>query len=175
MIFKWFLIHQWREMKRSSIWQRNIALNIVLGFLIGLMLLYLLALGLFIDKILTELYPDDDPVKIFNGILFYYFGFEFFVRFFMQSLPTLNIETYLHLPIKKSSIVHYVASKSIFTVGNYLSWLVMIPFAFKVIAPAFSTPTAAIPPMMMPLQVPHLSLPAHLIVTTTCFLSPILE
>lgn len=142
MIFKWFLIHQWREIKRSSIWQRNVALNIVLGFLIGLMLLYLLLLGLFIDKILTELYPDNDPIKIFNGILFYYFGFEFFVRFFMQSLPTLNIETYLHLPIKKSNIVHYVAAKSIFTVGNYLSWLVMVPFAFKVIAPAYSAATA---------------------------------
>ena len=60
MIYKWFLLHQWREMKRSSIWQRNIALNIVLGLLIGIMLLYLLVLGLFIDKILAELYPDGD-------------------------------------------------------------------------------------------------------------------
>ena len=144
MIYKWFLLHQWREMKRSSIWQRNIALNIVLGLLIGIMLLYLLVLGLFIDKILAELYPDGDPVKIFNGILFYYFGFEFFLRFFMQSLPTLNIESYLHLPIKKSSIVHYVAAKSVFMIGNYLSWLVMVPFAFKVIAPAYSTNTAVV-------------------------------
>jgi len=129
-------------MKRSSIWQKSVAINIVLGFFLLLMLLYLLILGLFIDKILEELYPDRDPVVVFNGIILYYLGIEFFLRFFMQSLPTLNIETYLHLPIKKSSIVHYVASKSVVVIGNYLSWLVFFPFAFKVIAPAYSTATA---------------------------------
>ncbi len=139
MIFKWFLNHQWKEMKRSSIWQKNIALNLVLGFLLTIMLLYLLVLGLFIDKILTEVFPDKDPVVVFNGILIYYFAVEFFMRFFMQSLPTLNIESYLHLPIRKNSIVHFVSAKSIFAVGNYLSWLVILPFAFKVIAPAYST------------------------------------
>jgi len=118
-------------MKRSSIWQKNLALNIVLGFFILLMLFYLLLLGLFIDKILLEVKPDDDPIMVFNGILLYYFGAEFFMRFFMQSLPTLNIETYLHLPVKKSSIVHYVAAKSVFVIGNYLTWLVVFPFAFK--------------------------------------------
>ncbi|MDD1475088.1 DUF5687 family protein, partial [Dolichospermum sp. ST_sed4] len=61
MIIKWFLSHQWKEMKRSSIWQKNLALNIVLGFLILLMLIYLLILGLFIDKILKEVKPDDAP------------------------------------------------------------------------------------------------------------------
>ncbi|MCD4664241.1 MAG: DUF5687 family protein, partial [Bacteroidales bacterium] len=126
-------------MKRSSIWQKNLAINIVIGFFLLLMLLYLLILGLFIDKILEEINPDKDPVVVFNGIILYYLGIEFFLRFFMQSLPTLNIETYLHLPIKKTSIVHYVAGKSIVVVGNYLSWLVFFPFAFKVIAPAYST------------------------------------
>jgi len=142
MIFNWFLKHQWKEMKRSTIWQKNIAMNLVLGFFILLMLMYLLMLGLFIDRILEELFPDDDPIAIFNGIILYYLGFEFFIRFFMQSLPTLNIETYLHLPIKKSSIVHYVTGKSIFSIGNYLSWLVFAPFAFKVILPNYSSYTA---------------------------------
>jgi hypothetical protein len=142
MIVKWFINHQWKEMRRSSIWQKNIALNLVLGFLLFIMLSYLVLLGLFIDKILEGGFPDSDPVIIFNGIILYYLGIELVIRFFMQSLPTLNIETYLHLPIKKSSIVHYVASKSIFAVGNYLSLLVFIPFALKVIAPAYSMATA---------------------------------
>jgi len=139
MIYKWFLLHQWKAMQRASIWQKNIAINLVLGFFILLMLLYLLMLGLFIDKILVELFPDQNPITVFNGVVLYYFGIEFFIRFFMQSLPTLNIETYLHLPIRKNSIVHFVAAKSIFAIGNYLSWLVILPFAFKVIAPAYST------------------------------------
>jgi hypothetical protein len=142
MIIKWFLSHQWKDMMRSSIWQKNLALNIILGFFILLMLFYLLIIGLFIDKILLEIKPDEDPIKLFNGILLYYFGIEFLMRFFIQSLPTLNIETYLHLPVRKSSIVHYVAGKSVFVIGNYLSWLVVVPFAFRVIAPAYSNLTA---------------------------------
>ena len=142
MIITWFINHQWKEMRRSSIWQKNIALNLVLGFFILIMLSYLVLLGIFIDKVLESMFPDQDPVPIFNGIILYYLGIEFLMRFFMQSLPTLNIETYLHLPIKKSSIVHYVASKSIVTIGNYLSLLVFIPFAFKVIAPAYSLTSA---------------------------------
>ena len=70
-------------MTRSPFWQKNIVLNILLGLLVGIMLLYLLALGLFIDKILIELFPDKDPVVVFNGIILYYFAFEFFIRFFM--------------------------------------------------------------------------------------------
>lgn len=138
MIYKWFLRFQWKEMRRSSIWQKNIALNIVLGILLLIMLLNILFFGLFINKILDELFPGQDHVAIVNGFIIYYLAIEFFFRFFMQSLPTLNIETYLHLPIKKSSIVHYVAGKSIFAVGNYISWLVFFPIAFKVIAPVYT-------------------------------------
>jgi hypothetical protein len=153
MVYKFFLRHQWKEMTRSPFWQKNIVLNILLGILVGIMLLYLLVLGLFIDKILMELFPDKNPIVVFNGIILYYFAMEFFIRFFMQSLPTLNIETYLHLPIKKSAIVHYVSSKSIFTIGNYLSWLVFFPFAFKVIAPAYSITTAWVWVLMMVLLI----------------------
>jgi len=142
MILKWFLKHQWKESMRSTIWQKNVAINIILGFFILLMLLYLLLLGLFIDKILTELFPEKDLVSVFNGFLLYYFGFELLLRFLIQTLPTLNIETYLHLPVKKPAIVHFVAIKSIVAIGNYLSWLVLFPFAFKVIAPANTSGTA---------------------------------
>lgn len=102
-----------------------------------LMMAYLVFLGIFIDKILTEIAPGQDPVNLFNGLLLYYLGIEFLIRFFMQSLPVLNIESYLHLPIQKSSILHYVAGKSIFSIANYLSWLVFIPFGLKVLQPEF--------------------------------------
>ncbi len=144
MIVKWFIRHQVYESLRSSIWQKKLAINILIGLLVLLMLGYLLMLGLLIDVILNEMFPHQDPVLLFNGLLLYFFGIEFVLRFFIQSLPTLNIETYLHLPIRKSYIVHYVVGKSIFTIGNYLSWFIFIPFAFKVIAPAYSTGQALI-------------------------------
>lgn len=138
MIIKWFIRHQIKEAMRSSIWQKSVIMNVVIGLLLFILIAQLALFGFFIDKILMELFPEKDPIVLFNSILIYYLGIEFLLRYFMQSLPTLNIETYLHLPIKKSKIVHYVASKSIIAIGNYLSLLVFVPFAFKIVAPVYS-------------------------------------
>lgn len=144
MFIKWILSHQIKETVRSSFWQKQIAINILIGLMVLVMMAYLVMLGIFIDQLFEKIAPDTDPIYIFNGIVLYYFGIEFMIRFVMQSLPVLNIETYLMLPVKKSAIVHYVASKSIFSVGNFLSWLIFIPFAMKVIAPRYSTGATAI-------------------------------
>jgi hypothetical protein len=144
MILKWFLSHQIKESTRSSFWQKQIVLNIIMGLLLLIMLAYLVMLGIFIDKILAQVAPDEDPIVLFNRIVLYYFGIEFLIRFFMQSLPVLNLEAYLSLPIRKSAIVHYVASKSVFNVGNFLSWLVFIPFAIKIVVPRYSAGIALV-------------------------------
>ena len=144
MIFKHFLSHQIKESLRSSIWQKQLIINIIIGFFLILMLAYLVFLGIFIDVILEELFPDRDIVVIFNSFIIYYLSIEFLIRFFIQSLPVLNIECYLQLPVKKSSLVHFVAAKSVFAIGNYLTWMVFIPFGLKVIRPEYgSWPTLA--------------------------------
>lgn len=137
MLFLKLLAHKFKESTRSNFWQKQLALNIVIGFLLLILFLYLLALGLFIDVVLLEKFPDEDPVALFNGVILYYFGVELMMRFMMQNIPTVNIESYLHLPIKKTSIIHYLNVRSLFVVGNYLPLLVFIPFAIKVIAPAY--------------------------------------
>ena len=139
MLFTIFLQQQWKENTRSSIWQRNLATNIFIGFFLLLMMGYLLMLGIFINPILRKIFPDDDPVAIFNGIIIYYLGFDLLIRYLMQSLPTFAIESYLHLPIRKRTMVHFVISKSIFHPLNYLPLLVFLPFAFLSVAPAYSS------------------------------------
>ncbi len=131
MLFKIFLQQQWKETTRSSIWQRNLATNIFIGFFLLLMMGYLLMLGILIDPILRKIFPDDDPVAIFNGIIIYYLGFDLLIRYMMQSLPTFAIESYLHLPIRKRTMVHFVISKSIFHALNFLPLLVFVPFAMQ--------------------------------------------
>jgi hypothetical protein len=139
MLFKIFLEQQWKENTRSSIWQRNLATNIFIGFFLILMMSYLLMLGILIDPILRKIFPDDDPVLIFNGIIIYYLGFDLLIRYLMQSLPTFAIESYLHLPIKKSTMVNFVISKSIFHPLNYLPLLVFVPFALRALSPVYSS------------------------------------
>jgi hypothetical protein len=138
MLFTIFLQQQWKESTRSSIWQRNLATNIFIGFFLFLMMGYLLMLGILIDPILRKIFPDDDPVAIFNGVIIYYLGFDLLIRYLMQSLPTFAIESYLHLPIRKRTMVHFVITKSVFHPLNFLPLLVFVPFAINSIAPAYN-------------------------------------
>ncbi|MDZ7741596.1 MAG: DUF5687 family protein [Bacteroidota bacterium] len=133
-MIKWFIIHQWKSGVRSTIRQKNLVLNIIIGFFIFLMIAYLLILGLFISRIMQEVYPDQDHVAIFNGFLLYYFIVDLFMRFMMQNLPKINIESYIHLPLKKKLIVHYIVNRTSLAIFNFLPFLIFVPVAVKIVA-----------------------------------------
>jgi len=137
-MYKWFLSHQWKEMTRSNFWQKSIVINIIIGFFMLIMFSYLVLLGLFIDKILIDIYPEGDVFAIFNRGIIYYLGADLFIRFFMYSLPVINIESYLSLPIKKSKILNFILLKSTINIFNVLPLLVFIPFALKVVQVNYS-------------------------------------
>jgi hypothetical protein len=121
--------HNWKEKTRSSIWAKNVLANIFLGLAALMLLSYALLLGFFLAGPIEELI-DVDPIAFVNRGLLYYFFFEFFLRFFLQNVPVQDIEPYLHLPIKKGRIVHYMLRKSQISVFNLLAILIFTPFAF---------------------------------------------
>ena len=83
------------------------------------MMLYLLMIGIFIDPILRKLYPDTDPVMIFNGVILYYLGFDLLIRYLMQSLPTFAIESYLHcLEVARQVGDPYIAAYAANNLGS---------------------------------------------------------
>lgn len=129
MLLTWFIKHQWRQTFRSTIFQRNLAVNIFLGFIILLLFLEFLIGGIYLSDKWHEIFPDEHPVSKFNSYLFYFFAMDFVMRFFMQSLPVLSIEPYLHLPIRKSSIINYLLGKALLSFFNFYPFLVFIPFA----------------------------------------------
>jgi hypothetical protein len=137
-MIRWFIVNQWKESVRSTIWNRNLVGNIILGFVVLMLVLDLVLVGLFIDVVLKEANPGKDPVMLFNGILLFYFGIDLLIRYLAQSLPTLSVESYLHLPIRKSVIVHYVVGKSLVHIFNVLPFLIIIPFMIKVLVPLYS-------------------------------------
>jgi len=132
-MFKKFIQLQWKESTRSSIWQKNIATNIIIGFFIFLMFVYLLSLGILVDLIIREVYPDENPISIFNSFLLYYFLIDIVIRFYMQPMSAFSIESFLHLPIKKSSIVNFVVMRTATSFFNFLPLLVFIPFTIKAV------------------------------------------
>jgi len=135
-MFKWFIIHQWKSARRSSIWQKNVAINIMVGFFMLIMLLYLVLLGVMLDKILLEVVQDKDPENVLGGVLIYYFLIVFVLRFFLQSIPAIQAVPYLHLPVKRNTIGHFLVLKSFTSFFNLLPFFLFLPFALKWL-PAF--------------------------------------
>lgn len=129
MLLKWFIKHQWKKSFRSTLFQRNLAVNIFLGFIVLLLFLEFLIGGIYLSDKWHELFPDDHPVSKFNSYLLYFFAIDFVLRFFIQNLPVLSVEPYLHLPIRKSSIINYLLGKAFLNFFNFYPFLIFIPFA----------------------------------------------
>jgi len=137
-MIKWFIQHQWKQEIRSSIWQKNIALNIIVGFFMVIMLLYLLMLGIFLDKVLEDVVKDANADITLSKIIIYYFIATFLMRFFLQSLPAMEIVPYLHLRIKKKTIAWFMIFKSLFSFFNIIPFLIFLPFALGYMVDEFN-------------------------------------
>ena len=125
------LLHQWKEAIRSTFWEKNLITNIFLGF-IGLYLLTMIAtIGYYSDVLLIAIFPDQEVIRSATRLAFYYFVFELITRFTFQALPSLSINPYLTLPIKKSTLLHYLLIKSIFNFFNLIRFLLFITFYVK--------------------------------------------
>ncbi len=142
MLVKTFIIHQWKQATRSTIFQKNIAVNIFLGIMVLYLLLVFLAMGMFLGDKWHTIFPDEDPVSKFNSFLLYYLLMDLVLRFFMQNLPVMSVQPYLHLPVKKSSIINYLLSKSLLSIFNYFPLMVFIPIAIFQVG-AKTTPDVA--------------------------------
>jgi hypothetical protein len=138
------LSHSWKRFTRSASFSKDTT-TLVFTAILGLMMfVYALALGLTLDIIIIKALEQSDAIGFLNSLLLYYFAFEFIMRYMMQNLPVLDVQPYLHLPMKKSGIVHFLLIRSAIHLLNVLPWIIFLPFALKVIAPAYSIPTAII-------------------------------
>lgn len=131
----WLIKNEIKSAFRSVIRHQNIAGGIIFGIVILILMLNILSLGLFIDQVFKLAAPDKDPIKLFNGILIYFFWFDLILRFLMQSIPDQITKPYLQWPIKRSTLVHYVLLKSNLSFFNFIPLLIFVPFAIKIIAP----------------------------------------
>ncbi len=136
-----FISHAWKESFRSPIWAKNLLANVFLGF-VGLMLMvYAIMAGVAIAFKLDDFFPGQDPVELINGALLYYFFFEFLLRFFLQNVPVLSIQPYLHLPIKKSQFLNFMLRKSQVSVFNLLALFLFTPSAILKVAKEYGALT----------------------------------
>lgn len=129
-----FIRHELKAFWRSKNAGKNIAVRVVMGILILYLLLNVLVLGFFLDKFLEYIFPKSDLVVSFCGIILIYFLFDILMRLQLQDLPTLRVQPYLHLPIKRNSLVGYLAFTALLSVFNLWPFILFVPFILKIIA-----------------------------------------
>src|SRR5690606_16779605 len=83
-------------------------------------------------------------ITFLNGLLIYYFVGEFITRYFIQNLPALDVQPYMHLPIPRGKITHFLLGKSLVHVANIFVVVLFTPFAMNVVAKEFGTNQAMI-------------------------------
>lgn len=104
-------------------------------------MVYAIMAGVAIAFKLDDFFPGQDPVELINGALLYYFFFEFLLRFFLQNVPVLSIQPYLHLPIKKSQFLNFMLRKSQVSVFNLLALFLFTPSAILKVAKEYGALT----------------------------------
>ncbi|RZN84529.1 MAG: hypothetical protein EVB11_00310 [Winogradskyella sp.] len=137
-MIKHFLNLEWKQYFRSSYWQKNLALNILLVFFALYMIGIFVFFGIFLFKILTEFYPEQDPFVVANGFIFFWILGEIGMRFFLQKLPVMSVKPLLTLPIKRSTIVNFVLGKSALSFFNFFPLFLTIPFGISLISNGYS-------------------------------------
>lgn len=128
------LTHQWKSFWRSRSSGRNIAVQIFLGFIVLYLAGSALVLGFSLDTILSELFPGKDIIAVFLGFILYYYAFDIIIRFIMQDLPTLAVQPYLTLNIKRKKLVRFLNVRSLFSIFSFIPLFIFLPFITTVIS-----------------------------------------
>ena len=131
MILVKLLLQNGQKMVRSRGFYKNLTVNLLLGFVALYFIVIFLALGLFLHTILEEIPTEKTPVELFNGILLYLLLGGLALRYMVQQLTTINIQSYQILPIKRTAIVNYLLFTPLLNPINYILFFTIIPFAIR--------------------------------------------
>lgn len=132
------LWHHWKAFIRSPLWTPGKLLyNIFLVAVLFHIGLSLIAFGYFADVLLLEMLPQVHPLEILNEHLVFTFLILFAVGLYSQKTPILAIQRYLHLPAKKSRLVHFFLFFSLFNTQSFYPLAFFVPFWVKMVFPSY--------------------------------------
>ncbi len=130
-MIKKFIFLEWKAFIRSASFSKNLAMKILLGFLMIYFSLIFIGMGVGAFYILKKM--NLEPLQTVNKFLIYYFLFDLIIRLLLQSIPVLNIKPLLVLPFKKPTIVHFSLGKTVLSFFNWVHALFFIPFSIVLI------------------------------------------
>ncbi|MCE5332391.1 MAG: DUF5687 family protein [Bacteroidales bacterium] len=133
---------EWKKGTRAQGFYKNLAVNLLLGFLALYMAALFLFLGFSLDNILESVHDTLNPAELFGGAMFYIVVAGLAFRFFMQQLNTINLPPYQVLPIKRTVLVNFLLVKPLFSIINYFHLFIVIPFAVQSVSGYYGSAVA---------------------------------
>lgn len=127
-MIKQFISLELKSFFRSSSFGKSIALKLFLGFLAIYFSLVFLGFGILLHDILGHKFPNENPFYKIQNYIAIWIIVELVFRFFMQTLPVINMKSFLTQNVTKKTIIHYILVKSIFSFYNILVLFISIPF-----------------------------------------------
>ena len=126
--------HQWQKTVRAPGYYRNLWVTVFFA-LAGLYIVGALALlGRTFPRIVADVAPQFTAMEAFSGALLYILLLALAMRYFMQSLSTINLQPYQTLPIKRNAIMNYILLKPLLGGANYMTLAFVIPFALRYVS-----------------------------------------
>ena len=89
-MIKKFIYLEWKAFIRSASFGKNLAMKIIIGFLMIYFSLVFVAMGVGAFYVLKDM--NLEPLATINKFLIYYFLFDLVIRLLLQSIPVLNIK-----------------------------------------------------------------------------------
>ncbi|WP_017732476.1 DUF5687 family protein [Nafulsella turpanensis] len=134
-MFATLVHHAYLKFMRSASFSRNMATLIFLGFLCLLFGSYFLAAAFLLDSLLQQFFNTENTFPYLCQLLIYYFTTEVLMRYFLQSLPVLDLQQYIHLPVGRKSLMHFILLRSYVHPFNFLSAIFFLPYTLHVLVP----------------------------------------
>jgi hypothetical protein len=126
--------HQWLKVFRAPGYYKNLAVNILLAFFGLYLAAIFIGLGIAFPLIIQDAIPQHSEIESFSGVLLYAVLAILMLRYFLQSLNTINLQSYQILPIRRNTIVNYVLLKPLLNPINYITLLFVIPLSIRLIS-----------------------------------------
>jgi len=119
----------WKKSIRSVAFSRSLIWSVVVAFFILYIFANLLLIAFGLPFILEENVKSGTPISFLNSKLIYFFLIEFIYRFFIQRMPILEMEHYLHLPIRRSQLINYLLIRSFISPLSLIVLILFLPFS----------------------------------------------
>jgi hypothetical protein len=130
-----FSKHQWLQFRRSASFERELGLTIFVWVMALFVLITFISLAFALPKTVHKIPGVTDPVWFINQAIVYFFLSELLMRYFLQKVPALDIQPYLHLPVKRKWVAGFLLGKSLLSPFNFLSLILTAPFAVEILIP----------------------------------------